>query len=174
MFAFVGLLSSVSFAGTAVGHPVPTTSAVASGLVFTQGAVPISTMVVDRCDDTFETFDVDQTIDPVDNDTITLPVGSICGIRLNLSDRFLLGGYGTAGGLFAVSLGVGSIDIPIDPAIVVPQSGDSGGSWIRFADVDWITATMIDLEANEIVVVGASHPLHDTLRNAVKYDSAAW
>lgn len=168
------LLSSASLAGTAVGHPVPTTSAVGSGLVYTQGAVPISTMVVDRCDATYDTYDVNATIDPVDHDTITLPAGDICGIQLNLSDRFLLGGYGTSGGTFALSLGVGSIAIPIDPPIHVAADGSTGGSRIRFADVAWVTATMLDLDVNEIVVVGASHPLHDTLRDAVKYDSAAW
>ncbi len=168
------LVSSVSLAGTAVGHPVPTTVAAGSGLVYTQGAVPIATMTVDRCDDTTETFDVDATLDPVDHDTLTLPVGSICGVALHLSDRFLLGGQGSSGGLFALSLGVDTIVIPVDPPIVVPTGGGSGGTALRFAEVDWVTATMLDLDVNEIVVVGATHPLHDTLRDAVELDSAAW
>lgn len=168
------LLSSASLAGTAVGHPVPSTVAAGSGLVFTQGAVPISTMTVDRCDNTTETFDVDETIDPVDHDTITLPTGYTCGITLHLSNRFLLGGYGTGGGLFALSLGVDTIVIPVDPPIFVPTGGGSGDSWVRFADVNFVTAAMLDLEENDIVVVGAQHALHDALTASVEEDSAAW
>src|SRR5687768_12083274 len=106
VFVFV---SVAALASTAVGHPVPTSFAGGEDLVFTSGELPVSTVVFDRCNSTTETFDVFATLDPVDNDLLTLDTGSICGIRLNLSGRVKLCGTGPSGSSFALSLGVGQI-----------------------------------------------------------------
>lgn len=167
-------VSVVALASTAVGHPVPTGFAAGDDLVFTSGELPVSTIVFDNCDTTYDTFDVYATLDPVDNDTIVLDNGTICGIRLNLSGRVKLDGTGPSGSSFSLSLGVGHIDMIVDPPIYVPSSGVSGGTFIRLAATDWITADLLDLDPNEFVSVGANHPLHDQLRDAIRYDSNAW
>jgi hypothetical protein len=147
--------------------------AAANGLIYTQGALPVSTMVVDRCNGTTETVTVNKTFDPVRNDNITLPLGNICSVTLNLSNRVLVGGAGTAGGMFGLSLDVGSVTIPFDQPITVVASSTVVRN-LQLADTNWVTATLLDLTAQKIVIVGANHALHNQLRDDIKYDSAGW
>jgi hypothetical protein len=167
-------LSSSALAGAAIGHPVPTENAFGTSLSYTWGALPVSTTVFDHCNGTYETVTVNETLDPVAGDPIVLPPGQICGLRINLSDRFLLSGTGPSNSTFSLSLGVTQINIPVSPAITVPSDGSSGGTQIRLAAPDWITATLLGLTPNANVTVGATHPLHNQLRDDVRYDSAAW
>jgi hypothetical protein len=163
-----------AFAGTAVGHPVKTTFAAGTNLSYTWGELPVSTMVVDHCSASDETVTVNETLDPVANDTLLLPPGTICGIQLNLFDRVKLHGTGPSSSTFSLSLGVGQIDIPLDPPIYVDEEGKSDAEWVRLAAANWITATLLDMDPNEHVTVGALHALHDQLRDAIREDSAAW
>jgi hypothetical protein len=168
------VLLTVALAGSALGHPIPTGIAAGADLVYTAGVLPVSTAVYDHCDGTYETVAVNATLDPVAGDEIVVPPGDICGVRLNLSDRFELTGTGPSGSSFALSLGVVRIDMVVDPPFYVPEDGSSGGTLIELGSADWVTAAALDLDPNEHVTVGATHPLHDQLRNAVRAESTAW
>lgn len=172
-----GLLfvSGVALAGgSAIGHPVTTQFASGADLVFTESAVPVSTVVFDHCDNTTETVSVDETLDPVAGASIVFPPGWICGLRINLSDRVLLEGTGPSSSTFALSLGVVRIDIVLDDPVFVPSDGSSGGTLVELGSADWVTATILGLDPNEHVSVGANHPLHDTLRNELRAESTGF
>jgi hypothetical protein len=171
LFLLVGVCAQ---AGTAVGHPVPTKVSTGTGLVYTAGTLPVSTTVFDHCNNTFETVTVNDELDLLAQDPLVIPPGYTCGIRINLSDRFELAGTGPSSSSFELSLGVGYIDIDVDPPIFVDSEGDSDASWIRLAAPNWVTATLLGLDPSEHVVVGATHSLHDQLRDDVRYDSMAW
>lgn len=172
---WVFLLSATALAGgTAVGHPVSVRFASGDGLAFASGALPIGDAIFDHCDGTYETVEVDDALDPVANDALTFPPGDLCGVRLVLTGPVLLAGSGTGGGTFSLSLGVGQIDVPVDPPVYVPSDGSSGGTWVRLAAMDWVTADLLDLDANETITIGASSPLHDDLVDAIQADSRAW
>ncbi|MEQ1506864.1 MAG: hypothetical protein ABMB14_31845 [Myxococcota bacterium] len=174
MASFITLLSLSAHAGSAIGHPVPLEIATGAGLAFTSAAVPVSTVVFDHCDNTTETVSVNATLDPIAGAEIVFPPGNICGLRINLSDRFLLAGTGPSNSAFDLSLGVVRIDIVLDAPVFVPSNGASGGTQLELASADWVTATMLGLDPNEHVTVGATHALHDPLRNAVRAESTGW
>jgi hypothetical protein len=174
VFALSTFFATVAFAGTLVGHPIPTCSGQADGIVWSWGQLPVSTVVYDHCGAPDETVDYDETLDPVANDLLVLTPGYHCGVTVNLDGRYILAGQGVAGGHVGLSLGVGTIHLEFDPPVFVPTNGSSGGTGIRLADPNWITAAMIDLDDGETIVIGANHALHDTLRDAVRYDSTAW
>lgn len=179
MFRSLLLLAvPLASAGTVAGHPVTTGFAPGSGLVYTGGALPISTLTVDHCDGTFETVAVDATIDPVAHDPIGLPEGYVCALTITLSSGGVvaLDGYASANAnTFALDLtGVGAIEITVDPAVYVPDAGLPGGpTGIRFGDVNWITASGLGL-VNGSVTIDDQHTLHDTLRDAIRDDSLMW
>lgn len=164
-------LTASALAGTAVGHPHPSEFAPGSGLSYASAAFPIDHVIYERCDNTTEIVQVDETLDPTAGDPLWVPPGTHCGATIVLSGRLWLSGSGTAGGNFGLSLGVGAISLDIDPPIVVPSDSSSGGTALRLGDPDWITATLLDLDPGENVFVGANHALHDQLRDAIRYDS---
>jgi hypothetical protein len=170
---FVLFCLASAFAGTVVGHPVPTGTAVAPGITWQWGELPVSTVVYDHCGST-ETGDIDATLDPIDHDTLPLTAGYLCGLRINLSDPYVVYGTGNSGGTVSLTLNVQQIDMVIDPPIFVPSNLSSGGTGIRLADTGWISAAMIDLDPNEDIVIGPGHALHAELRDAVRYDSETW
>lgn len=172
----VGLLGVVlsAFASTVVGHPVPGQVAAGAGLVFQSGVMEVSTIVYDHCAEADETVAFDEVLDPVAGDTIVLTPGPQCNLRVYLADRLDLSGTGPSNSTFDLSLGVGWIDLTFDPPITVPSSGASGGTAYELAFEDWVTASMLGLDPNEHVVVGANHALHTSLRNAVRNGSTLW
>jgi hypothetical protein len=175
LVAGVGVVvCTVAMAATVVGHPVPTGFAAGTGIAYTSGAMDVSTIVFDRCGAASLTVDYYEILDPVAGDEIVLPAGDVCGVKINLADRLEVYGTGPSNSSFALSLGVPSVDIVVDPAITVAQDGSSGGTGIRLADPNWITATLLDLDPDEHVSVGAGHALHSQLSDAVRYDSLAW
>ncbi|MEZ4240565.1 MAG: hypothetical protein R3F59_31300 [Myxococcota bacterium] len=171
--AWLGVCPS-AMATTVVGHPVPTGIAAGTGLTYTSSILDVKTITYDLCDDEL-VDDLDEVLDPVAGDEIVLPQGEdVCGLTIDLNGRFWVYGTGPSNSTFALSLGVDTIVIDIDPPITVASDGSSGGTGIRLADPNWVTASMLDLDPNEFVGVGAGHTLHDTLRDSVRYDSAAW
>ncbi|HHO51300.1 MAG TPA: hypothetical protein ENK18_10605 [Deltaproteobacteria bacterium] len=157
-------------AATIVGHPHPAEIAAGDGLTYSAGVLPIDHVIYEHCNTSTETVQYDETLDPVAGDPLIVPPGTHCGATIVLSDRFLVSGSGN-GGTFALSLGVGAIVLDIDPPIVVPTDGSSGGTKLRLGIEDWVTVELLDLKPNEQVLVGAAHTLHDDLRDAIRYDS---
>ena len=164
------VVSALALASTSIGHPVTTGIAPGSGLTFDFAELPVHTMTVDRCDDTTETFEVTEVLDLVAGDTLTLPNGAICGVTLDLGGRLNASGDGTSGGSFSLSLIVGQVSIPVDPPLSV-VSGSSAALGVRFADPNWVTATALGLSSGH-VHIGPNHAAHDSLRDAVRWDSA--
>ncbi len=167
----LGALTVPAVAGTAVGHPHPAEFAPGAGISYTFGAFPVDHIVYEHCDGTTELVQIDAVLDPVAGDPILIPPGTHCGAVVTLSGRLWVAGTGTAGGNFGLSLGVGSLSLDIDPPIVVPGDGSAGGTALRLGDDDWVTATLLSLDPGDNVFVGPNHPLHDQLRDAIRYDS---
>lgn len=168
-------MAGVAQAGVLVGHPVDVVLADTDGLTFSSATLPVAQAQYTACSgSTVQIVPVNDDLDLLTPDTVTIPVGVWCDMRLVLSARLVGSGSGTAGGTFDVSLGVGWIDIAFASPVVVAADGSSDVDGIELAAEDWMTATMIGLTAGNHVSIGASHTLHDTLRDAVREDSTIW
>ncbi len=163
------LVLSTAFASTSVGHPVPTRVAAGAGLAFTFAELPVHSLTIDKCNSTTETVMVQQTIDLIAGDTLTLPDGDVCGVLVHPSGRLHVQGTGTSGGTMSLSLAVGTIDLLVDPQIDV-DNDTSDADWMRFAGTDWVTAAALALGPGVHVHVSPGHALHNSLRDAVEDD----
>ena len=170
IFVLAVCLPGLAFAGIIIGHPVGTKIADASGLAVDFAELPVHRMTVDRCDGSTETFLVDQTLDLVVGDPLTLPNGWVCGVAVQLGGRVHLSGVGTDGGSFSMSLAVGSVQLDVSPALFVDDTSSATG--VRFAHADWVTVGDLGLSAGTHVHVNPSHTLHDVLRDAWRFDGA--
>jgi hypothetical protein len=164
--------SSLALASTVIGHPTGTSIAHDAGVDILFAEVPVHTMTVDRCDDTFDTYEVGEVLDLVAGDPLTLPEGDICGVRLDLAGRMHVYGQdpaGASGGTFSLSLAVGQVFLEVDPALTV-SGGTSPATAVRFADSSWLAS--LPLTPGAHLHVNPSHPQHGTVRDGVRDDSA--
>ncbi len=171
-FAFtLALLPVLARAGVIIGHPVTLRFAAGDGLTYTSGSISVTDQVVEFCDSTILTMEVDQVLEI--GDPVLLPVGTICGIDLHLDAPTLLEGTGS-GGSFEMALTMAVIQIEVDPPLVVTQSGSTGTSGavaVELADPDWVTASMLQLGTGIHRSISSTHLLHDTLKASVRNDS---
>lgn len=172
-FAFAPVLLALSvpaWAGWGTGHPVPAWFASGTGLVFDAGAMFVTDLHVDRCDITWDHYAVDVGVDPVANDTITLPNGPICGIDLDVDGPIVLEGHGTGGGTFVLELDVATVHVEVSPQLTVTNQA-SAADGVELAAQNWVTASALGLDPNDDLVIASGHGLHDGLAAAVANDS---
>lgn len=166
---FALALAPVALASVGQGHPVPLRFAAGAGLTYTSGSISIADEIVHFCDDTTQTYDVDEIVDI--GDPIVLPPGEICGVELVLDAPIALAGTGS-GGTFSLGLDAGTIVLTLDPSLTVSQQETSDADFVELASPDWITATSLQMQQGVHRSVTYGHTLHAQLRGDVLGDSA--
>lgn len=164
------LVSGARADGVIIGHPISTQFAAGSGLTYTSGSISVTDEVVRFCDDSELTIPIDDTL--AIGDTVLLPAGEICGVALFLDGPVLLAGTGNAGGSFTLSLSLSVIEIEVDPPIEVSSTGGSDADALELGAPDFVTASLLQLGPGITRNVTSGHPLHDTLKASVRYDSS--
>lgn len=151
-------------AGTAIGHP-DIHGAVGPDLVIDTFQVQVSWVVLRRCNGTFTTVTVDDTL--AEGNVLTLPSG--CFDRLWIdAEEVAVTGTGL-GGTFALTLAPGVVAVALEDDLLVPGTAPAT---LRFADDGWISGSLLDLAPGVHRVVGPGHPLYAPLGDALREGSA--
>ena len=154
-----------------VGHPVYAFVAPGDGLVMDSAQLAVEDAVWKACPGgTDQVVAVDETMDLLGLDTLTMPEGTWCGVSLTLFDEVGVTGTG-GGGSFSLQLDVGRVDIPFASPLTVPPGSTSGSFDLKIAYEDWITATSLGLSTGTHVHIGPTDPEHNALRDAIRVGS---
>jgi hypothetical protein len=157
--------------GTLVGNPGETslTIAPADGVSYSRVDAPLSTLKSTGCDDSKELTTVSATIDILSDETITLPSGQWCELRLEFSGPLEI--TGTAGtGTFTLQLDVGKLNL----STTTPFSTDTLVTILELGEPDWLDPVKLDLADGQDVSVAPGGPVHNQLVAALKAGTALY
>ena len=175
LFALIGvlpLLPSVAQAGMSVGDPVPLRFASSPDLVITGGTLSITDIHVNRCNGVVDHYEVDLDFDVVEQDTLLIPSGDVCGIDLDLDGPLVVTGHHAQhSGTFTLTLQVGVVHVNVAPVLHV-ENNQSDADWVEIANPNWVTGGMLGLDAGEQITVSAPSTLHNQIRDRVRNQSS--
>ncbi len=164
---FLFLTAYPSFAGVAVGTPWPNLAPHDSVDVLSAEA-PVSMLLLTDQDGETHEHPIDATLDLLEGETLDVPPGLWAQATIVLDGPIRIHGAVPQAGTFDLTVEIGAIFLempsPIDTGSAVPTA-------MHLGQIDWLTADVINSYAVDHLVVDATHPLHDELRNAFRYGS---
>lgn len=159
-----------ALSATLSGHPVGLHLESGTDISVDVAQLPLAQVQHIRCDGTVVDDYLDQVVDLTGDPTIQLPLGSLCGVTLFLSDDLQIDGTG-AGGTFHLGLDVGLVAITYASPIVV-TSATCPVTTIDLGAPGWLTASSLGLSSGQHVTIGSADPEHPSLRDAVRLGSS--
>ncbi len=165
MFLFV--MTMPSLGGVGIGHPV--TIALHDSMNVLSAEAPLAKLLLTDRDGTTLEHTLDTTLDLTRDETIDVPLGVWEQATLVLDGPIRIHGEVPTGGTFELVIEVGAIFLALPEPV---DTGSDVASAIQLGELSWLTADVLGVVPDQHLVVDATHPLHDELRQAFRYGSS--
>ncbi|MEN0061776.1 MAG: hypothetical protein AAGA48_06465 [Myxococcota bacterium] len=162
-----------SFGSIFIGHPVPALIEPHPSVRYLAAEVDVDRLELVDCNGNHVTKPVSSRVDLLSPDNIHVPQGDWCTATMVLGGPIEVSGDDPVnGGQFSLKIGVGAIflDLPAMVSIYQPPQ-TTAATTFKLGSPGWITSAMLALGPGKTVVVDAVHPLHDQLRDSLRFTS---